>query len=235
MKKKAVVLLSGGLDSTLAAKIVIEQGIETFGLNITSPFCRCTPKESCKSLSKRVSESLNIPLEVQYAGNDYLEIVKSPKYGYGKNMNPCIDCRVFMNKKAKRYMDEIGASFIVTGEVLGQRPMSQRRDAMNIIERESNLRGLILRPLSAKLLKITKPEEEGIVDRQRLLDLSGRSRKPQLRMSREYNLSDFLCGGGGCLLTDPRFSRRLKDHLHHSGDLTLKAVNKLKIGRHFRF
>jgi len=235
MNRRAIALLSGGLDSTLAAKVMIDQEIELFALNLTSPFCLCTPKDSCKSLSKRVSEELKIPLKVIYAGDEYLEIVRNPKFGYGKNMNPCIDCRIFMNKKARNYMDEVDASFIVTGEVLGQRPMSQRRDAMNIIERESGLKGLILRPLSAKLLKVTKPEEEGVVERERLLNISGRSRKPQLNMSKVYNLSEYLCGGAGCLLTDPGFSRRLKDHLSNNDKLNIRDINKLKVGRHYRF
>jgi tRNA U34 2-thiouridine synthase MnmA/TrmU len=231
---KAIALLSGGLDSTLAAKIVLDLGIELEALNFLTVFCTCTNKgETCLASQKAVS-ALGIPLKVLNVSEEYLPVVKNPKHGYGSNMNPCIDCRIFMLKKAKAYMEEIGASFIVTGEVLGERPMSQRRDSMRLIEKEAGLDGLILRPLSAKLLPASIPEKEDWVDRERLLKIQGRSRKPQIHLADHYGIRDYPCPAGGCLLTDPAFARRIRDLIHHHSDFTLNDVHLLKMGRHFR-
>jgi len=231
---KAIALLSGGLDSTLAVKLILDQGMEVEAVNFLTVFCTCTPKNSGCLVSKRVADEFGIKIRVFNISQDYLEMVKHPKYGYGRNMNPCLDCRIYMFKRAGEYMKEVGASFLVTGEVLGERPMSQRRDAMRIIERDSGLDGLILRPLSAKLLKPTIPEKEGLVDRERLLDIQGRSRKPQMRLASEYGLNDYPCPAGGCLLTDPGFARRMRDLMEHNPDFTLNDVHLLKSGRHFR-
>jgi tRNA U34 2-thiouridine synthase MnmA/TrmU len=179
-------------------------------------------------------ETLGIPLKVFNVSEDYLDVVRYPKHGYGSNMNPCIDCRIFMLRKAKAYMEESGASFIVTGEVLGQRPMSQRRDAMRLIEKEAGLEGLILRPLSAQFLQVTLPEREGWVDRNKLLNIQGRSRKPQIRLAEQYHIRDYPCPAGGCLLTDPGFGRRMKDLMDHDPEFSLNDVHLLKFGRHFR-
>ena len=231
---KAIALLSGGLDSTLAAKIVLDLGIELEALNFLTVFCTCTNRgETCLASQKAVS-ALGIPLNVLNVSEEYLHVVKNPKHGYGSNMNPCIDCRIFMMKKAKAYMEEIGATFIVTGEVLGERPMSQRRDSMRLIEKEAGLDGLILRPLSAKLLPASIPEKEGWVDREKLLKIQGRSRKPQIQMARHYGIRDYPCPAGGCLLTDPGFAKRIRDLIHHHSDFTLNDVHLLKMGRHFR-
>ncbi len=232
---KAIALLSGGLDSTLAAKVVLDLGIELEALNFLTVFCTCTNRgETCLASQKAVS-ALGIPLNVLNVSEEYLRVVKNPKHGYGSNMNPCIDCRIFMMKKAKAYMEEIGASFIVTGEVLGERPMSQRRDSMRLIEKEAGLDGLILRPLSAKLLPASIPEKEGWVDREKLLKIQGRSRKPQIQMADHYGIRDYPCPAGGCLLTDPGFAKRMRDLIHHYSDFTLNDVHLLKMGRHFRF
>jgi tRNA U34 2-thiouridine synthase MnmA/TrmU len=231
---KAIALLSGGLDSTLAAKIVIQQGIEVEAVNFLTVFCTCTPKRASCLASKRAAEQLGIPVKVFYISQEYLEIVKNPKYGYGSNLNPCIDCRIFMFKKAGEYMRQSGASFIITGEVLHERPMSQRLRAMKIIEIESGLEGLILRPLSAKLLKPTIPEKQGWVKREDLLSIRGRSRKPQMKLAEQFGIRDYPCPAGGCLLTDPGFARRMRDLMTHKPDFTLHDVNLLKIGRHFR-
>jgi tRNA U34 2-thiouridine synthase MnmA/TrmU len=231
---KAIALLSGGLDSTLAAKMVLDLGIELEGLNFLTVFCTCTSRgETCLASQKAVS-ALGIPLKVLNVSEEYLPVVKNPKHGYGSNMNPCIDCRIFMMKKAKSYMKEIGASFIVTGEVLGERPMSQRRDSMRLIEKEAGLDGFILRPLSAKLLPASIPEKEGWVDREKLLNIQGRSRKPQIQMADHYGIRDYPCPAGGCLLTDPGFAKRIKDLLHYLPDFSLNDVHLLKVGRHFR-
>ena len=232
---KAVALLSGGLDSTLAAKVILEQGIELEALNFLTVFCNCTHRGETCLASKKAVEELGIPLKVVNVSEEYLEVVKHPKHGYGRNMNPCIDCRIFMLKKAKEYMGTTGASFIITGEVLGQRPMSQRKDAMRLIEKEVDLDGLILRPLSAKFLPASLPEEKGWVDRQKLLNISGRSRKPQIKLAEQYGIRDYPCPAGGCLLTDPNFAKRMRDLMVHKPHFTLNDVHLLKIGRHFRF
>jgi tRNA-specific 2-thiouridylase len=231
---KAIALLSGGLDSTLAAKLVLEQGIELEALNFLTVFCTCTNRgETCLASQKAV-DALGIPLKVFNVSEEYLDVVKHPKHGYGSNMNPCIDCRIFMMKKAKAYLEETGASFIVTGEVLGERPMSQRRDAMRLIEKEAGLDGLVLRPLSAKLLSASIPEKEGWVDREKLLKIQGRSRKPQIQLADHFGIRDYPCPAGGCLLTDPGFAQRMRDLNRYHSDFLLNDVHLLKMGRHFR-
>ncbi|NOX97784.1 MAG: hypothetical protein GXO98_06995 [Nitrospirae bacterium] len=231
---KAIALLSGGLDSTLAVKLVLEQGIEVEAINFLTVFCTCTSHSSCRLEAKKVSEEFGIPLKVFNVSREYLEVVKNPRHGYGKNMNPCLDCRIHMFRKAREYMKEVGASFLITGEVLGERPMSQRRDAMRLIEREAGLEGLILRPLSAKLFEPTIPEKEGWIDREKLLDIEGRSRKPQMQLAAQLEIKDYPCPAGGCLLTDAAFAARLRDLFQHS-EATLNDVQLLKQGRHFRF
>ena len=231
---KAIGLLSGGLDSTLAAKLVLEQGIELEAVNFLTLFCNCTNRgETCLASQKAV-ESLGIPLKVFNVSQAYLDVVKHPKHGYGRNMNPCIDCRIFMLKKARDYMKEVGASFLVTGEVLGERPMSQRRDAMRLIEKEAGLEGFILRPLSARLLPPSVPENEGWVDRERLLNIQGRSRKPQIQLAVHFGIHDYPCPAGGCLLTDPGFAGRIRDLMRYCPEFELNDVHLLKVGRHFR-
>ena len=235
MNKKAISLLSGGLDSTLATKLIMEQGIEVVALHFTSLFCTCSKGgQGCGIQAIRTGSELGVEVMVRTKGMEYLKIVKSPKHGYGKNLNPCIDCRIFILKETKKVMDEIGASFVVTGEVLGQRPMSQHRAAMNRIEKESGLKDLILRPLSAKHFEPTLPEREGIIDREKLLNISGRSRKTQYELVDAFHLKEFSCPGGGCLLTDPIFAKKLKDLFVSNPDFTMKDVALLKTGRHFR-
>jgi len=231
---KAIALLSGGLDSTLAARLVLDQGIELEALNFMTVFCTCTNKGATCLASQKAVETLGIPLKVFNVSEEYLNVVRNPKHGYGSNMNPCIDCRIFMLKKAKVYMEESGASFIITGEVLGQRPMSQRRDAMRLIEKEAGLEGLILRPLSAQFLPVTLPEREGWIDREKLLNIQGRSRKPQMKLAEQFNIRDYPCPAGGCLLTDPGFARRIRDLMENQYDFSLNDVHLLKFGRHFR-
>ncbi|MCP5104896.1 MAG: hypothetical protein GY950_16030 [bacterium] len=229
---KAIGLLSGGLDSTLAVKVMVDMGIHVTALNFISPFCACTHK-GCQHEATRIANEFGIEIKVLSKGNDYLDVVRNPRHGYGKNMNPCIDCRIFMLKKTKQYMKETGASFIFTGEVLGQRPMSQRKSPMMLIEKEAGLEGLILRPLSAGLLKPSIPELKGWVDREKLLGISGRSRKPQFQLADKLGIKDFNCPAGGCRLTDAKFALRLKESFKH-GESSMRDVKLLKYGRHFR-
>ena len=229
---KAIALLSGGLDSTLAVKLMIDQGVDVHVLNFVTPFCTCTRK-GCKHEASRVAKLFNIPVKIISAGRDYIEMIKNPKYGYGSNINPCIDCRIFLFRKAKKYMDEIGARFIITGEVLGQRPMSQHKKALNIIEKESETEGFVVRPLSAKLFPPTIPEEKKWIDREQLLSIQGRRRIPQMELAKEFGINDYPCPAGGCRLTDPGFAKRLREAFEHDED-TIKDINLLRYGRHFR-
>jgi tRNA U34 2-thiouridine synthase MnmA/TrmU len=229
---KAIGLLSGGLDSTLAVKLLIDQGIEVTAFNMITPFCTCTRK-GCKHEAGKVAKQFGVPVKIIAVGEEYIEMIKHPKHGYGSNMNPCIDCRIFLFKKVKEYMDEIGARFIFTGEVLGQRPMSQHKRAMNLIEKETGLQGLILRPLSAKLLPPTIPEEEQWVDREKLLDIQGRRRLPQMELAKKIGVKDYPCPGGGCRLTDPQFAKRIKEALDFGED-SIRDIQFLKYGRHVR-
>ena len=231
-KKKALALLSGGLDSTLAVKLLLEQGMQVEAINFVSPFCLCG-KGGCGA--PRVADRFDIPLKVVNVGEDYLRMVRKPKHGYGKNMNPCIDCRIFMLRKAKKYAQETGASFIFTGEVLDERPMSQHIKALKIIEGEAGLKNRILRPLSAKLLPETSIEKRGLVDRGKLLDIRGRSRKRQIKLAKEFNIADYSCPAGGCLLTYKEFADKVKDLFKHKKRVSMKDIALLKLGRHFRF
>jgi len=231
---RAVALLSGGLDSTLAIRVVQEQGIAVVAINFSTAFCTCTPKGQGCSSSRRAADQLGVELVVQVLTDEYYALLKDPPHGFGRALNPCIDCRILKLKKSAKVMRERGASFLITGEVLGQRPMSQRRDALRIIDRDSGLEGLILRPLSAQHLPPTVPEREGWVDRGKLLAISGRSRKVQMELAEHFGIHDYPCPAGGCLLTEPEFARKLKDLMTWKPDFTTHDLNLLKVGRHFR-
>lgn len=233
---KAVALISGGLDSILAAKAVKELGVEVVGLYFTSAYGLRKKKQSPtpQDLAKELSQSAGIPLFIRDLGEELLTIVKNPAHGHGRNMNPCIDCKILMLKKAKEFMVEQGAEFLITGEVVAQRPMSQHRPTLNIIEKEAGVTGILLRPLSAKLLAPTIPEQSGWVDRNKLYDFNGRSRAPQRELAVMLNVLDYPNPAGGCLLTDPLFAKRLEDLLEH-GTHDRNNIELLKLGRHFRF
>lgn len=233
---KAVILLSGGLDSTIAAELMDREGLELFAVNFKTPFCLCDRRSSnvgCGSNARRVADALGIELKIINATGDFLEVLKNPEHGYGANMNPCIDCRILFFRKGKELMDEIRASFIITGEVLGQRPMSQFRRQMDLIEKEAGLDGLVVRPLSAKLLPPTTPEKMGWISRERMLDIAGRSRRPQIALAKDLGIRDYPCAAGGCLLTDPVFAKKIRDLIDY-GELDMPNIDLLKVGRHFR-
>ena len=228
---KALALLSGGLDSILATEMILKQGIEVTAFNVRSPFCLCK-KNGCAAID--ASKQLNVPLKVVAAGNDYLRMLRKPKHGYGRNMNPCIDCRIFLMKRAKKYAKEIGAAFIFTGEVLDERPMSQHYQAMMLIENEAGLNGKVLRPLSAQLLPETQVEKKGLVNRSQLMDMQGRSRKPQFKLATEYGIKDYPCPAGGCLLTCEEYAKKIRDLFTYKKRVSMTDIALLRLGRHFR-
>ena len=234
-KPKAVVLLSGGLDSNLSTRLVLNQKIEVEAVAIKTPFCDFDCGKGCGHRVKEVAESLGIRLKTVYFGDEYLAMLKNPKHGFGSGMNPCIDCRAMMYKAAKEHMETIGASYLVTGEVLSQRPMSQHRHALRTIEEESNLVGKVIRPLSAGRLPPSDAETSGFIDRSKLHSIVGRSRKEQIALAKEFGIQNPPNSAGGCLLTDPCFSKRVNDLFEHTdGVPTLNDVELLKMGRHFR-
>jgi tRNA-uridine 2-sulfurtransferase len=235
MKRKAIALLSGGLDSILAVKMMLALDIEVEALHFTSPFYAYTDKNSdCRSEVIGIANKYNIPIKVMNERLEYIEMIRNPVHGYGKGFNPCIDCRIYLLKKAKEYMIETGADFVFTGEVLGQRPMSQRRDTMRVIEKESGLEGLLLRPLSARHFEPTIPEKQGWVDRNKLLAIEGRSRKVQMQMADDMDVKDYPPPAGGCLLTELSYIPKVRDVFNHSEELNLRDFRLLKTGRHFR-
>ncbi len=228
MERKVFLLFSGGLDSVLAALLLKELGFEVIGIHLTCPFF-----EKNLNQVKEVAEKIGIELKVIPVTDDYLELVKNPPHGYGKNLNPCIDCKAYMLKKLKEIAGENG--IIATGEVLGQRPMSQRLDAFRKIEKIARLERKVLRPLSAKLLPPTIYEEKGIIERDKLLALKGRSRKehPKILGRFGFNVKEFPTPSGGCLLTEPSYAVKVKDLIEHN-ELNWRNVKLLKVGRHFR-
>jgi len=209
----------------LAVKLLQEQGVEVTGITFVTPFF------SAKN-AKAAAEALKIPLTVKNITNEHLEMLLKPKHGYGSGMNPCIDCHSLMLKIAGKVMEEKSFNFIFTGEVLGERPMSQNKQSLHIVAKESGYAGYVLRPLSAKFLPETKPEKEGKVKREKLLDLSGRQRKRQLEMAKDYNIKDFPTPASGCRLTDPGFAGRLKDLIKREGKPDVEDIELLKSGRH---
>ena len=236
MMAKAVALFSGGLDSTLAILVMLRQGIDVTAITFLNHFgCDISDKSSCSKDPFSAAEKFGFEVKLSHLSEKFLDIVKNPKYGHGKNMNPCIDCRILMLKEAREFMNLTGADFIITGEVLGQRPMSQRKNTFPLIDKEAIVKGYLLRPLSAKLFDVTIPEQMGIVNRNMLYDFSGRSRKPQMALAKEFGLTSYPTPAGGCLLTEPNYAFRLKELLAYNKDLEFKDINLLRIGRHFRF
>jgi len=244
MKRKALVLLSGGLDSSLAVKLLQEQGVEVKALHFYTGFCVTEFKRRLGQTKEdgtpyenpalKAAAQLRVPIEIVDISQDYYEVVLNPKFGYGKNVNPCVDCRIMMLKKAKEIMEKEGYDFIATGEVLYQRPMSQTPERLRLIEREAGLEGLILRPLSAKLLPPTIPEKEGWVDRSKLLGIKGRSRKVQMALAQKYGLEYEQPAGGCCYLTDETYAARFKEAYATEGFITPDDLTLFAVGRHLR-
>lgn len=242
-KIKAVGMLSGGLDSTLAIRIMLEQNIEVTALHFRTTFSYVERSRMAGSGpamrfdAQWAAATLGVDLRVIDVSGEYLPLVLNPRYGYGSGMNPCVDCRIFLLRQARAWMEEHGYHFVFTGEVVGQRPKSQMRPSLNTVERESGLRGYLLRPLSAKLLKPTIPEERGWVNREKLYAINGRGRKTQIALAEQFGITDYAQPSGGCCyLIDKTYSRRLNDFLIHDGTATiaLDQVQLLAVGRHLR-
>jgi tRNA U34 2-thiouridine synthase MnmA/TrmU len=236
---KALSLISGGLDSMLATKLILNQGIYVEGVNFFSGFCGdhnfCFKNADCGSQSaKKSCDRLGIKLHVVDVFDDFKEVLLNPQHGYGANLNPCLDCKLFMIKKVRDLIEELGFDFFITGEVLGQRPKSQRSDTLPIATKLTG--DLVVRPLSAKLLEPTLPEREGWIDRELLYDFSGRTRKPQIALAKKLGINEYLQPAGGCPLTDSHFCDRLKDLWATRGkrDYNLDDILLLHVGRHLR-
>jgi tRNA U34 2-thiouridine synthase MnmA/TrmU len=224
---RALGLCSGGLDSILSALVLREQGVDVHWVAFETPFF-----SSAKA--RQASENVGVPLMVREITPQYMQMMRSPSVKFGKNMNPCMDCHTLMFRLAGGIMIELGFDFLFSGEVLGQRPMSQNRSSLRYVEKHSGYDGNIVRPLSARCLPETIVEQKGLVDRRRLLEISGRSRKPQLKLAQKFGVTDFPAPAGGCLLTDKIFSRRLRDLFDHQENFTEKDLALLKVGRHLR-
>jgi len=245
-QRKAVALISGGLDSMLAAKVMMEQGIQVEGINFFTGFCVEGHTHAIRQVHKKkkkrnnalwVAETLGIKLHIIDIVEEYKNIVINPKHGYGQHLNPCLDCKIFMVTKAREWMEENDFDFIITGEVVGQRPMSQRKNTMPIVAKQSEAFDRLLRPLSAKNLPPTLPEKEGWIDREQCHDFSGRSRKGQMALAKHFQIEDYAQPAGGCcFLTDENYARKLQDMWQARGDkhYELDDVMLLKVGRHLR-
>jgi tRNA-specific 2-thiouridylase len=246
MTKKAVALISGGLDSLLAARLIQDQGVEVEGINFYTGFCveghTHAIRKQDRNKTKRnnalwVAEQLGIKLHIVDIVEEYKDVVINPKHGYGANLNPCLDCKIFMVGKALNWIKDFEYDFIITGEVIGQRPMSQRKATMPVIAKESGADDLLLRPLCAKNLPPTLPEREGWIDREKLMSITGRSRKPQMALAKEFGFEDYAQPAGGCcFLTDKSYSVKLQDLWSNRGTrkYELDDIMLLKVGRHIR-
>jgi tRNA-uridine 2-sulfurtransferase len=233
LKIRALALYSGGLDSILACRVVMNQGIDVQAIHFITPFFGYDKKGKEDEAKDYAAKHYGITLKVVDVGREFLGMVRHPKHGYGKNLNPCLDCKIFLISKAKEYLEKEKASFLITGEVLGQRPMSQRRDALRIVERDSNTEGILLRPLSAKHLKPTIAEEQRWVNRDTLFDFKGRGRKPQMMLAERLGVKKYPAPAGGCLLTDSHLSARFKWMFDRCPDITVEDILLTKVGRYF--
>jgi hypothetical protein len=236
---KALALFSGGLDSILATRLIMEQGVEVEAVQFVTPFFNYHLLADPDGHRRQVLQKYGITVLLEDISPGYLRLLHEPRHGFGKNFNPCIDCKILMLSRAREMLAGRGASFLISGEVLGQRPMSQRRDTLNIIERESGTRSLLLRPLCAQLMKETLAEQQGWVDRQKLLRFSGRGRSQQMALAARFGITDFPAPAGGCTLADVNLSRRIRilysaDSPVPSEEIGVSDVRLLLLGRHFR-
>ena len=231
---KAIGLFSGGLDSMLACRVIMEQGIEVTAVKFVSPFFGYDLLADEEGFARRMRAKYGITAVVRDVSGPYLEMLADPPHGYGKHFNPCIDCKILLLQHARQMMAEMGAEFLITGEVVGQRPMSQRRDALRIVERDSGCEGLLLRPLCAKNLPPTPMEEKGLVDRERLFDFKGRSRHGQMALAARFGISDYPSPAGGCVLTDPQLGERIGRFHREYPRVTVADARLLLVGRQFR-
>jgi len=230
----ALALYSGGLDSTLACRVAAKQGIKVVAVKFVTPFFGYELLQKQEEYIQKTKETAGIDLILKDITLPYLELLRKPAHGFGKNFNPCVDCKILLLTEAKKMMPEIGASFLVTGEVIGQRPMSQRRDTLRIIERDSNCEGLLVRPLCAKNLAPTQAEIDGLIDREQLLNFSGRNRSPQLQLAKQFGITDYPSPAGGCILTDPILSLRIQEYYETQEQIILENILLMIVGRQFK-
>lgn len=228
MKAKALVLFSGGLDSILTIKLLQEQNIQVEAINFATPF------SAGQSYVDKIARQFRIKAHKVKVDPAYFSMIRKPRHGYGANMNPCLDCKIYMLRRAAAFAKKHKFDFLATGEVVGERPFSQQRGMLFMIEKEAKLDGKIVRPLSGRLLPPTEAEKKGLIKRESLLTISGRNRTPQLELARKFDIKDFPTPGGGCLLTDPGFAHKLRDFLKHSKTFSWDDVTLLRLGRHFR-
>jgi len=232
---KALALFSGGLDSTLACRVVSAQGIKVVAVKFVTPFFGYELLKKRDEYASRIKKTSGIAVILRDVTTPYLEMLQDPPHGYGKHFNPCIDCKIFMLREAKKMMFEIGASFLITGEVVGQRPMSQRRDTLRTIELESSCEDILVRPLCAKNLAPTRAELNGLVDRDRLLDFNGRNRRPQMQLAADFDITDYPSPAGGCILADPILSMRIRNYYEEHDIIIPEDILIMLLGRQFRF
>jgi len=230
----ALALYSGGLDSTIACRVVAKQGIKVVAVKFITPFFGYELLQKQDEYIGYIKEISGIDVILKDVTLPYLELLKNPAHGFGKHFNPCIDCKIFLLSEAKKMMPEIGASFLVTGEVVGQRPMSQRRDTLRIIERDSGCEGILVRPLCAKNLAPTQAEHEDLIDREQLLNFSGRNRKPQIQLAEQFGITDYPSPAGGCILTDPILSLRIQEYYEKQKRITPEDILLMMVGRQFK-
>lgn len=230
---RALALFSGGLDSILACRLVAKQGIAVTALKFVSPFFGYELLQEEEEYRGRVREKYGIDVVLRDISPQFLRMLRNPPHGFGKNFNPCVDCKILLMKEARNMMAEFGASFLISGEVIGQRPMSQRRDTLRLIERDSGCHGILLRPLCALGMEPTRPEIEGLVDRKKLLHFRGRGRYPQIALAAEFGIKDFPAPAGGCVLTDPILAKRIARFYHAHTDIQVQDMLLLQVGRHF--
>ncbi len=235
---KALSLFSGGLDSILATRLVMDQGVEVEAIQFVTPFFHYDILEDIEAHRQRVLARYGVHVIVEDISPGYLQLLRNPLHGFGQNFNPCIDCKILMLSRAKKMLTERGASFLISGEVLGQRPMSQRRDTLNVIERDSGTKSILLRPLCAQLMNETEAEAKGWVDRTKLLRMSGRGRSPQIALAKQYGITDIPAPAGGCLLADPILSKRIakayaRESILQTAAISVTDIRLLLVGRQF--